>query len=359
MLLVAALLFFALVVLMRRQTENYVEQKILGGFAAGFDQYPWFAQFMNSSNEAIKGGALIAPDVVITCAHSTPFDLPAPGSYVRIGGDDWVKVKEVIANQNFYFASMVGSAIADLALVRLEQASRKLPIRLATARPAANTKVVTMGTGMNYEYSGGTAIHSKPFSQARLTYVTGKQALKFLNMESPSFFRNVAETNAIKSAVLHAGIITCVSSASEKMGTCKGDSGGPLIVETPRGPELLGIVHGGHSCNKEVRAKHHYFSFFVSIPYQLAWIKARLNEHNYSVRGMRDATCKYAGRAKVGPSSWKCPSTFPWDAGVWDQGSNTPAGLNGKQCAKNSLCAIYIHNAYVRGGAATNPVHRV
>lgn len=355
MLLFVALFLVLLVILITPSTERFAQQKILGGSAAGFDQYPWFAQIMGPDKKPRQGGALIAPDVVITCAHVTAFSLPTPGSWIRVGGDDWIQVMEVIANHRFYFEESYEGASNDLALVRLVRPSKKPPIRLATSMPAPNETVRVMGTGLDHE---GVVYEPSRFSQAKLTYVTGPQAVKLLNMEPPDVFGTVETTNNIKNAMVNTSIITCVSSA--KAATCVGDSGGPLIAKRGAGFELVGIVHGGHGCKKGVKLNHHYFSFFVNIPRMAGWIRARLNEHNYSIRGMQDAGCAYVGRARMARGGWRCPKEFPWDAGVWDQGRNvTPAGLLGKQCAKNSLCGIYMNNAYARAGAKTNPVRKV
>ena len=356
--LVVVLVLAVLVLLLTNASERFdgdgVETAIVGGTLASYFDFPWFASLYFGRDTHWIGGALIAPDVVLTCAHAT---LPQPGSKVRIGGDDWQEVKDVLVNTRHASSSRLVSATNDIMLVRLRKASRKQPIKLATARPNPNEAVLTIGHGMTTPHTSGTVVTiSKSLKKAWLTYVTGQRAGQLIDAEvreNPNAFGSPAVANSVKNTLLHDAVITVVSFG--KNSTCNGDSGGPLITYRGGQPQLVGVTSGGpNGCNYNM--KKTYFSFFISVPHHLNWIQGRIGSHNYYVQAMNDARCAYAGRGRTGPTTWKCPKKFPWDAGVWDQGPDTPAGYQGKQCARDWWCATYLNHLFMSVGARANPV---
>lgn len=338
-----------------------VGAQVVGGTWADYRAFPWFCSLQSARGAHRCGGVLIGPDLVVTAAHCTL----SPVDRVVVGGDEVHSVKDraysgVFAT-NWEAAKASFDALRnmiiqhDIALLRLGSRSRKRPIPLATALPAPNTGVYILGRGVKraYDEANPGTFSDFSFTQARLTYVTGQQAVKLLDQEPGDIFATAAERAYYRRAMLAPGVITCVS--SDRKGGCIGDSGGPLVVNTPTGHKLLGLVHGGpYGCN--FRTSKTFFSFFASIPYNIGWIQAFAAANTLSGAGLRAMGCGYAGRLKRGDGTYRCPDQFPWDAGVWDQGGNTPAGYQGKQCAQTSLCADMLNQLYRAGGAQTRPV---
>lgn len=130
---------------------------------------------------------------------------------------------------------------------------------------------------------------------------------------------------------------------------CGGDSGSPVMVMV-NGEPIVVALHNS-STGSEGRECE------VS---ETSSANARLTRDFMSILRMYVAKrCSYTGRISRDMRTWTCPSSHRWDAGVWDQGSLTPMGMKGKQCAQSKECAEAMNNTYQTRGAGARPVRMV
>lgn len=213
------------------------DPKIVGGTTADPDRYPYFAKLMFSGtyqgvtypSTRFCGGALIAPDKIVTAAHCIN---PKLLKYVHvvIGGNEIRRVREVQISQD-----------SDLAMLTLASPSTKQPIKLRTQALPNLSRVKALGTGAKNPDATAPGGNSDAFESLDMMYVDNKTAASYLRQET-----------AINERV-RLGWQTVLANSSQNLfavgppgkAVCGGDSGGPLIVDAGRlGPsqdELVGV----------------------------------------------------------------------------------------------------------------------
>uniref|UniRef100_UPI0024548DB6 S1 family peptidase n=1 Tax=Nocardia abscessus TaxID=120957 RepID=UPI0024548DB6 len=128
---------------------------IVGGADATTAEYPWLAAigtplFLNRANGQFCGGALIAPDQVITAAHCVALTPPlAQTLTVTFGRDDLrgnagntVQVKDIRIHPGFRVSGLDATAVYrnDVAILTLDQPQPGPTVGIAAPRPGARTK---------------------------------------------------------------------------------------------------------------------------------------------------------------------------------------------------------------------------
>jgi len=183
---------------------------IVNGEAAGGNEFPFYALFEGNT---LCGGALIAPNVVVTAAHCIEGGAPLS---VRVGGTtrqngNQASVTDAIIHPE-YRASVLENDVAVLVL------GSSLSNTLATFNtnpnlPTVNTDLVSMGFGRTRANQGG-----------------GSDSLLKLDMEY------VPDNACVNRYSEHdSGFNLCVD--NNDGGICFGDSGGPIV-------DTSGVVYG-------------------------------------------------------------------------------------------------------------------
>ena len=300
---------------------------LFGGTTAAPDRYPWFCFFAKkNSTHPGCGGALIAPDTVLTASHCNiqVNDLVYIGGPAGDPGTDVRAVKMTTVHPGF-----------DLRLVSLYTPSSKRPIKLATTLPPNNTPVVLIGRGRK---NGNREVINHDLTTVHVRYVDGVTAANMVQQEA-----EYAWKADIVAAVKSPAIITTFS---PDKGGCSGDSGGPVIIDRGKDAELLGIiafiVNTGDGRRCELAQTKHKYTFCTSIPHYLG-TKSRVQE---VVGRMAQAKCRFVNRQPDGT----CPGTHPWDAGVVHN-PKLAYGYMEQKCTSNEPCAWAMADFYALTGA--------
>lgn len=204
--------------------QSMQSSMIVGGREALPEEFPWMVELI-SNNQHHCGGALIAPNWVITAAHCVKeepsFGIPAPDRVIINNidiGQANTHSEEIDIEEITYFPTWDISVATseDIALIRLETSSSFTPIPINTIDEnlvAIDDTVYTMGWGL--DTVGGT-----PVNKLKVAFPLVK---------------------AVNPETITAGF----DAGEDKQGAASGDSGGPLAVKTDNGFKLLGVVSGG------------------------------------------------------------------------------------------------------------------
>ncbi|MGY1956289.1 S1 family peptidase [Nocardia gipuzkoensis] len=202
---------------------------IVGGTDATTAEYPWLAAigtplFLNRATGQFCGGALIAPDQVITAAHCVALTPPlAQTLTVTFGRDDLrgndgntVQVKDIRIHPGFRVSGLDATAVYrnDVAILTLDQPQPGPTVGIAAPGPGAGT---ILGWGATSEAGEGNArLHA-----ASVSLVTD------------------AECTAAYGSAFDPYTMLCAGSPTA--GATQYDSGGPLLVDG----QLTGLISWG------------------------------------------------------------------------------------------------------------------
>ncbi len=221
--------------------------RILGGQPA---THAWAVAFKRGDQQRC-GGALIAPNWVITAAHCSiqPSDKAIVGALglAQAGSDNVYDIVEV-RTHSLYRAATSDN---DIALVKLMKESKAELIALNESDDdLAGKKVEVAGWGLTQE-SG-----------------------------SPSNELLEATVNVVSNAVCNTGygnkatisaFMLCAGKAAGGVDSCQGDSGGPLVIPAQGGQpmKLAGIVSFGVGCGEPNR-----YGVYTRVSKYIPWIRA-------------------------------------------------------------------------------------
>ncbi|MEA2694652.1 MAG: hypothetical protein QOJ16_4039 [Acidobacteriota bacterium] len=242
-----------------------LESKIVNGFTTS--DYPSVGLFLNGQIGCTA--TLIGCSTAITAAHCVCSDLIANS---LLTGADCVKRTDLLnpATKTVYFhqAGLVAvSSVtvnpafnfaqeSDLAILHLAAPVTGItpsPINTA-AKPAFGTPAVLVGFGVTEDTASGAGIKRTGAATVATCGLTGINKANHLCIN----FNPPLGTPGVNS------------------GTCHGDSGGPLFVNTAAGPTLAGTTSGGDSADPNCAAPNHLF--FADVFRDRAWIQANASD---------------------------------------------------------------------------------
>ena len=201
--------------------------EVVGGNAAPQGRFPWTVRLSMGC-----GGALTAPDVVLTAAHCVTGSGPDRSITVTAGVVDLQSSKAIIAHsvrvvQAPEFRDETRGD--DWALIKLD---RRLP--LPTLR-------LTRGTG-----NDAGAFTVMGWGQTSETAVEQQRRLRFAEV---SFVSDRACAKAYDAAGVRLVTSESICAGRRGVDTCQGDSGGPMVRRDSAGKWVqVGIVSWGLGC---------------------------------------------------------------------------------------------------------------
>jgi hypothetical protein len=213
-------------------------QRIVGGSFVQNGQYGYTAALLNNSYQQGCGGTLIDPKWVVTAAHCIPAGYAA---HVRVGSTDRTSGGQVIRVVRRIMHPGWNGGPHDIGLLELETPAVGIaPAEVGSATPAQNSTLRLLGWGQTTSPFGGD---------------TGSQFLK-----------------QIDTTVLHPNDCSagwgpgdlCLS-ATTTATACKGDSGGPAL--------LNGVLVGATS--RSGRSDVNYCGrnvVYTNVTYYRSWI---------------------------------------------------------------------------------------
>ena len=208
-------------------SNNTMGTRIVGGSEAPRGKYPFNAGMRdNAGGRSFCGGALIAPDVVLTAAHCLGIPWVSTGTHFARGTNDGQQrsVRRTVRHPNYNSRS----EDYDFALLFLSSSANTGTVRLASNNGSdesvGRTATVT-GWGATREGGSGSDV----LLEVDVDIVSNSQC------------NNAVPGGGITNRMICAGGIRGEDA-------CQGDSGGPLFVNKNGSPILVGDVSWGIGC---------------------------------------------------------------------------------------------------------------
>jgi secreted trypsin-like serine protease len=236
---------------------------IIGGEEAVPGAWPWMAALVTASepnayNGQFCGGALIAPEWVLTAAHCFNSDDPTQVDVVlgrhTLSSNEGQRhsVAQIILHPDYDEITND----SDMALLRLATPSSQQvvplvrPATASLANPGVNATVTGWG---NMDPDGG-ANFPDALQQVTLPIVSNEIC------NSPSSYNGSITANML-----------CAGFAAGGQDSCQGDSGGPLVVPNPNasGWAQAGVVSFGIGC-----AQPNFYGVYARVSMFHTWVES-------------------------------------------------------------------------------------
>jgi secreted trypsin-like serine protease len=230
-------------------TSSTARNLIINGHDAPRGRYPYF-----STLEHYCGGALIAPDTILTAGHCLPLHTssvqPHVGRY-SFHNDDTSKRYDIVAMKRHPHWELVAddNFRHDFSLLFLSEAASEDYVRINRDPnlPANGQTVFAMGVGWtsaDYE----TAKLSQVLKEVNLEYLENAQCE--LSSNAHSLGKDDDDGLIEYTDIIHADHLCTTGGPHNKRDACSYDSGSPIIIqgETAKDDILVGLVSGGVGC---------------------------------------------------------------------------------------------------------------
>lgn len=233
----------------RNERSKY--SRMIGGKPSAEGAWPWTVALMKQNGEVGCGGALIAPDWVLSAAHcdTKAGDLALVGRQdLRSAGGEEHRVAYVLVHGQFDATWLYN----DIALVKLEGRSKQTSIELVRETDAdlkPDVEAVVVGWG----YVSADELSSQVLREAPVPIVSSREC-----------------NHTLAGNVQKYGVI-CTGGEDGGPSTCTGDSGGPLMVPTPNGMtwQQVGITSFDNHCGETKP-----YGVYTRVSRYLEWIRA-------------------------------------------------------------------------------------
>jgi len=280
---------------LRKETQqvddDYQDRSlIINGTMAELGRYPYIVELFPTPG---CGGSLIAPDVVLTAAHcllqvdnfelvqiprtvtigrhSLYWDFEDADAYETINTASY-KIHKSFIETSFDRAHDTLPGHGDVALIKLEKASKIQPAKIskgaASSRLEVGDRLTVMGYGLTEE-----GVASYDLMETEVDFMAEETCEEFTQY----FFDYVGQYTFMNQQKkdFELGYEFCVSHPTYSA-DCHGDSGGPVIVRGDTAAEdiIVGTVSWGLACLHEVP------SVYADIGAIRKWIDETLTEWN-------------------------------------------------------------------------------
>ena len=237
----------------RREQMRGPDSRIINGIPAAPGRWPFAVAFAEPSDGGkltqYCGGSVISDRWILTAAHClvAKTDKVILGRSNLTGGDgEVIGIVEVIQHPSYN----KDAHDSDVALVRLERATRQKPVALARDGFSPPKTATAIGWGLMQE--------------------KGTPSDRLLQIDIPVIDNNTCASLYKASGTAITANMVCAGAIG--MDTCQGDSGGPLSVVNPdTGADVVvGVVSFGIGC-----ARPGYLGVYSRVSRFAKWIETK------------------------------------------------------------------------------------
>lgn len=195
--------------------------------------------------KGLCSGSVVSPTTVVTAGHCV---LETPVSKMKVransvssfGGGELIPVAAAVAHPGFKIDFRTG-IINDIAVLRLASPTTAPPIALPT--PLEDAALSAFGAPMTVAGFGRS--NPNALARPRLGRLRSAPVLTRGGCSGPAYKGFSTSVMVCASGRPFAQAVSGRSKRDVQRATCFGDSGGPLLADTPTGPRLLGVTSYG------------------------------------------------------------------------------------------------------------------
>ncbi|WP_093940874.1 S1 family peptidase [Actinoalloteichus hoggarensis] len=220
------------------ENGSVAESRIVGGVPASTADHPWMAALTTPNGDLYCGGALVAPDKVVTAAHCLV--LPSEQG-VRVKSRTDVRV--VVGRTDLRTTEGVQAGVRSIWVhPRYSSFVEGEDVAVITLDRRIDAPTATLvGHGDERLYSPGTPATTMGWGR---TSENGATSATLRSLDLPM----IADADCARSYPEYdPAAMVCAGYLEGGRDACAGDSGGPLIVEG----RVVGLVSWGDGCARE------------------------------------------------------------------------------------------------------------